>query len=721
MGVGNVSYEYQFSNYPTFPEKVYCFTDETYFTLTDLIDTIYHYRVRAKDDFGHTSPWSAIERSAQDSTPPSVPILMAEPPFTPGTTNVFDWHTSWDVGIGSVIYFYQVARSGNFAPSDIYLEYPTAETQLELTDLADGKTYYFRVRSIDGFGHESNWSTHVQSKQDASPPTVPVINDLPEYQPEGPVTLSWDPSKDKGIGTSHYEVLWYKEGPGTPSGMVIDVIGQSLTVADLDDGTWSFVVWAVDLFDHKGPWSSVNTTVDATPPTPPLFLDVPEYSNGTSITLTWSPATDEGSGISGYRVTYFREDHPSAKYHIELMDTHVTIFGLEDHTSYGYELRAYDRVGHQVFGHRIVVTADNFPPFPVQLEQYPPTYFNGTSFEFKWSEALDMGVGGMEYNIQWDYDHNHATVTVKESGWITDTSFNVTDLKERKYYALVFARDAFGHVSMPSEVHFIVDMTPPEVSFISSADYSYLYGILSPLASLEEANPSSYSVTYWSPFRKGYIVQDEPIADDGDFTFRWFTTEMPDGGYFIYLNVTDGAGHNGSANFTTVIRNAHLSVGPSDITFSDPVPEKGDKVTVYVTVRNTGDSSAYDMVVELFDNGVLVDSYDRVILGAHSVIVFPFEVTVDGKHEFTARASSDLHYTREMEWPSVLRAQEEGGSVSVGSPVAWIGMLAIILAVIAIALNVVGRRGKATPPERYDEDLQTEVASDWEETPDEEK
>ena len=135
-----------------------------------------------------------------------------------------------------------------------------------------------------------------------------------------------------------------------------------------------------------------------------------------------------------------------------------------------------------------------------------------------------------------------------------------------------------------------------------------------------------------------------------------------------------------------------------DISFSDPRPEEGDRVTVFVSVHNDGNAVAYDPLVELFRDGKLIDSQRSTTIMPQSVSVFQFIVTAEGMHEYTARARSDRHDTGEMEVGRVLKATEdESGWVLVSSPVAWVGMLAIVLSVVAIALNLLGRRSAEAP------------------------
>ena len=188
------------------------------------------------------------------------------------------------------------------------------------------------------------------------------------------------------------------------------------------------------------------------------------------------------------------------------------------------------------------------------------------------------------------------------------------------------------------------------------------------------------------------------------------------------LSVLDKANQGINQYVWVTVMNARLSIGPSDITFSDPAPEIGDMATIFVTVRNTGDSTAHGVTIELFDHGDLVFSFDEVDLEGHSVTTFPFEVSIDGEHLFSARARSILYDTGEMPVGKSLKGVEEESEPStISDSAAWIGMLAIVLAVIAIALNLIGRMRTPALEEMDGGSVGTDVVDDWEETPDEEK
>jgi predicted phage tail protein len=563
-GIGGVEYNFQVSKRPSFEEghTLNGLTAETRVIHIDLEPNgMYYYRVRAYDALGHYSEWSPVESSFQDSDPPSVPVPVVEPAYTAGTSNTFAWYPALDGGCGVWMYEVQVSSAANFSLGTHLLapDFYTLNTSVTVTGLADGTTYHCRVRALDRLGHESAWST-INSTQDASGPSAPFLHDLPEYMSPGFITLAWGPAVDHGVGVTHYQVWWDRPGIGGPPVFLIDVIGQSFTLTDLGEGNWTFGVRAVDALGHPGPFAEANTTIDATPPTAPVLSHDGGFSEGTSITLSWSPSTD-ASGVAGYRLSYHPDGHPEQVRHVETANTQATVPGLEDNVTYLYSVRATDVVGNHADGPWIEVTADDSPPWNVDVYQYPPACFDGTFFVFAWLGTHDVGVGGVEYNIYWDYVHSydHSIFTRRESGWMTDRSYNVTDLEEREYHAGVLARDAFGHTTSTS-VQFTVDLTGPVVSIGSPAEGAVLEGTVLVRTTVEDRSPVSFHVRYRSEggAEWGSVLGGTPFPGDGEAIVPWETAGLPDGDYVLNVTAVDAAGNVGSTELVVELRKGSL-------------------------------------------------------------------------------------------------------------------------------------------------------------------
>ena len=729
-GVGNVSYEYQFSKEAGFPVNIRHFTNETFVNITDLHGT-YYYRVRSLDGLGHTSPWSPIERSTQDSTPPILPMVMEEPALTPGTTNVFNWHSTWDTGIGGVIYYYQIATSPTFAPETIVDEYPTALTTIGIGGLVDGQTYYFRVAAIDGFGHRSEWSAFTSSTQDASPPSAPFVHPLPEYVPEGPITISWSPSEDGGVGVARYEVFWDRPGFPGPPVFLVQVIGQSLTLPYLGGGNWTFSVRAVDGFGHPGPWSEVSTTVDVTPPTAPVLEDVPEFTNGTFITLRWSPSTDD-TGVSHYEVSCFPEGWPEAVWLIETNRTWATFPGLADGEAYWYSVRAYDVVGNYADDRWWHSTVDTSPPsVPVVAL---PRYFTSEIVHISWQESLDKmegmnsGIGAVQYRVYWDVvrtDGGTDNDLSGDSGWIDATFFDVDGLSGgREWWFEVRARDGLGHVSASSDTVTTTIVTFPPVVMISNPfDMATLSGVVNVMGNCYKGTEDAYfTIEVWVPDENSWLpmipvlTETEPYG----FIFQLDTTRFPDGSYVLRVTVMDELGQEGTSQINVTLANARISVSPNDIVLTDWDPDGGDPPILMVVVHNHGDSAAENLTVQVYEDGVLLERIDGVSIDANSYVDLYYDLDDPGRRTITVKVTSELYATDDVH-QTLFVEEDEGGTSSVSDSATWIGVLAIVLAVIAIALNLVGRMRTPAPEERDDENTQNKVADGWEETPREER
>lgn len=471
-GVGSVQYQYRYSPSATFsaPVTYSSWTASPSATVTGLSDgTLYYYQVRARDAFTLTSGWSQTASSTQDASPPTAPSMLAEPSFTQGTANTVSWQEATDGGVGGIQYLAQYASSSSF--STVLGDSGWVQgTQATFNGLSDGVRYYYRVKSRDAFLQESGFSSPVNSRQDAAAPSTPSSTPLPTYTKGSAVTFLWSAASDAGIGGVTYEAqLGSNSGFSPVLAMSSWSSATSATFSGLSDGTtYYFRVHARDAFLQTGSFSSSRvTTMDASPPTTPLLVPEPAFTDGTSNTITWGDSVDAGVGGVTYQVQYSTSPVFAAAQTITSawgVTSPYTVTGLLDGSTYYFRVRARD--GFQLTtGYSSVErsTQDNSPPTVPSPLTLPPV-IDGSSTLFEWLPSTDAGVGGVEYRARVSDDPTFASV-VETSPWSSQRSYLFTDLADATlYFYQVQARDAFGHTSQWSLADFaLTDILPPGV------------------------------------------------------------------------------------------------------------------------------------------------------------------------------------------------------------------------------------------------------------------
>ena len=708
-GVGNITYQLMVSEFRHFPmEYIHVeFTQSNTFEFTDILDgnVTYYFRVRAIDDLGHASAYSPIEQTLLDFEPPTAPEPVALPEFTEGTSCVLSWFPAFDGGSGVSGYGVDVATTPGFVDGTIVYHLSTDSTHVWVDGLEDDVTYYYRVRASDRAQYLSDWSEPVHSTQDASPPTAPAFHAIPEFVPGGPLTLTWDPAIDRGSGVSHYE-LWRfpKNLPGSFMViMFVDVVGQSITFPELSEGPWGFGLRAVDRLGHSGPSDNLNTTVDTTQPTVPEMVQLPEYSNGTSVWVSWSESTDP-SGIDHYTVHYWQYGYAAFPTRIDTRFPGCWVYNLLDGVKYVYKVRATDGVGNWITSNNTMSTQDaSPPPTPALYPHYSIVMHDSTSVQ--WSPVTDASGGRVEYKLS-VFRSYMSEWTESDYPWTEETNLTVEGLLDSGAYEFrVTARDPFGWQSMPSEpITFLVDLTPPLVKVLAPAEGEVVSGTVTIHSQMDDEHPWGYFMQYrpsdgeeWE-----YIVYWTEMHNPPWSFVSWDTSGLPDGDYVVRVTHVDGIGLQGFTELNVTLANAKISVSPSDIILY----EGTGSPTAGVVVRNIGGVAAKNLSVEIYDDGKLLDSADGVIIKGNSFFLFTHELEGEGRHTVSVRVRSDLYDTGEV--VQTLDVEEDEGSVSVSSPVAWVGVLAIVLSVVAIALNLAGRRGSGPAARGREEDAWVE-------------
>ncbi|MDZ7797048.1 MAG: fibronectin type III domain-containing protein [Candidatus Marinimicrobia bacterium] len=154
----------------------------------DLVNgTEYRFRVQAVDSAENKSNWSEWVSTTIDTVSPGIPVLRAEPEYTPTDSNTIAWSPVRD-NLDSVRYFVEICNDTAFNPYDSVATtyYDTSQGWIQKTEytfrgLENDTHYYYRVIAADNAGNRSEWSNIAGSAQDYDMPYPPVIDPQPEY------------------------------------------------------------------------------------------------------------------------------------------------------------------------------------------------------------------------------------------------------------------------------------------------------------------------------------------------------------------------------------------------------------------------------------------------------------------------------------------------------------------------------------------------------------
>lgn len=467
---GGVRYFAEYSATPTFSTVLgnSGWISGRSWVLTGLTNGVtYYFHVKARDALTLESAFSQSVSTRMDSAAPTAPTMAAEPSFTPGTWNVVSWSVSTDAGIGGVVYDLQRATNAAFTGATTF--FSISQATFNATSLADGTTYYYRVRARDAFGFSTAFSAGVSSRQDNSPPTAPAMNAEPAFTAGTSNTVAWSASADAGVGGVTYNVQVSR----TPTFATLEtesgwVDATSFAFTRLDDGgTFYYRVATRDAFIFQTAYSSsVSSTQDNAAPTVPVLSPLPAYTPGTTQALVWGAASDAGVGGVEYQYRYSADATfgPPVTLSAWVSGTSATAAGLSDGVAYFFQVRARDLFGFTSAWSQTASSTQDASPPTVPAMTAEPSHSQGTLNTVSWTGSADAGVGGVQYLAQVSASSTFATV-LGDSGWVSSTQatfFGLTD--GVRYYFRAKSRDSFGQESaFSSSVNSVQDASPPAV------------------------------------------------------------------------------------------------------------------------------------------------------------------------------------------------------------------------------------------------------------------
>ncbi len=251
-------------------------------------------------------------------------------------------------------------------------------------------------------------------KIDITPPTAPTAisssdHTVNVWSNDNTISISWSGATDATSGVYAYSVL-FDQNPTTLPPPTVNGFAGSFTSSALADGSnWYAHVRTVDA---AGNWSTTAIhlgpfKIDTVPPTNPTSVSSTDHTPGVwsadpTISMSWSGATDNASGVSGYSYVFDTSSGTLPDTVVDTFGTSATSGALPTGTNKYFHIRTRDAAGNwsttavQGGAYWIDVTP------PSSFASAPATS-SSNSFFVSWSPgATDFGGSGIaNYDVQY--------------------------------------------------------------------------------------------------------------------------------------------------------------------------------------------------------------------------------------------------------------------------------------------------------------------------------
>ena len=190
---------------------------------------------------------------------------------------------------------------------------------------------------------------------DTTPPTAPTLQStVPPAQTwtnDNTFSISWNPGEDSESGVAGYSYI-FDTSPATDPDSTVDTDQNQITGSPLSDGSSHY--FHIRTVDNAG---NVSTTlhigpfkIDTVNPAAPTFKssDIPAqtWTNSSSISVSWNPGLDSGSGVAGYSCIFDTSPFTDPDSTVDTTGTQITGSSLSDGTNHYFHVRTVDNAGN---------------------------------------------------------------------------------------------------------------------------------------------------------------------------------------------------------------------------------------------------------------------------------------------------------------------------------------------------------------------------------------
>ncbi|HSJ23604.1 MAG TPA: fibronectin type III domain-containing protein, partial [Longimicrobiales bacterium] len=413
----------------------------------------------------------SIASATAGNGPHTLPVtLHVLPPALPGAPSAFvatalDTVTidlEWTASAG-VVDGYHIERSttpgSGFVPLD---SVAGGVTGFEDTGLANGTTYYYRVRArnVSGF---SNYSAVASATTPVPPPPVPGAPGNPAATALDTVTIEFQWTASAGV-VDEYHI----ERSTTPGGgfVPVDTVAGGVTTfqdSGLQSGTTYYYRVRARNISGFSSYSAVASATTPVPPPPapgvPTGLSAAAMDTAT-IRLTW---TASAGVVDAYHIE--RSTTPGSGFtEVGTVPGSVTAFqnsGLESGTAHYYRVRARNVSGFSNYSAEVSATTPlPPPPLPGAPANLAATALDTGTIRLTWTASAGV-VDTYHIERSTTAGSGFAAVATVDGGV---SAFQDTGLASAtSYYYRVRARNVSGFSNYSAEASATTPVPPPPV------------------------------------------------------------------------------------------------------------------------------------------------------------------------------------------------------------------------------------------------------------------
>lgn len=366
--------------------------------------------------------------------------------YIPSTTVSFSWDAASDASSGIASYVLEIGTSAD--ASDVFaddvgnvLTYDIAGTH--------GVTYFARIAAINGASIQADFSPSsngvMVDTTEPSPPSAPT--DAGSYSTNATVNFAWTAGNDaeSGVASYYVEVGTTPTGSDVFSGNVGNVLNYNATGNNGD--TLYARVASVNGAGTQGALSGASDgiVIDITAPgIPGVPADMGDYSPSTTVTFTWTAATDPESSVASYFLqvgTTVGSNNIFSGNVGNVLTYDVT--GSDTETLYA-RVAAVNTAGTQgaYSGDSDGILIDATPPTTPGVPTDPGTYSTSRTVTFGWTAAADGETDIAFYTLEVGTSAGASDVFSQNIGNVV--TYDVTCPQGETVYARVAATNNAG-------------------------------------------------------------------------------------------------------------------------------------------------------------------------------------------------------------------------------------------------------------------------------------